>query len=65
MGSDLVLCIVRVGRTLEIRVLKADWLIGLWRGAADVFMKDAGDQALIGQAFFGGALLEQLKVGGR
>ena len=44
---------------------KRDWLIGLCRRAADVFMQDAGDQALIGQAFLGGALLEQLKIGGR
>jgi hypothetical protein len=26
----------------------------LWRRAADVFMQDAGDQALIGQTFLGG-----------
>ena len=42
-----------------------DWLICVWRRAADVFMKDAGYQALIGQAFFGGAPLEHVKVGGR
>src|SRR5574337_830085 len=41
------------------------WLICLWRRAADIFMKNAGYQALIGQAFFGGAPLEHFKVGGR
>ena len=32
-------------------VQKAYWLICLWRRAADVFMKNAGYQALIGEAF--------------
>ena len=41
------------------------WLICLWRRAADVFVQDAGDQALIGQAFLGGSPLQHLKVGGR
>ena len=34
-----------------------DWLICLWRRAADVFVQDAGYQALIGQAFLGGSPL--------
>jgi hypothetical protein len=36
---------------LDVPVPKADWLVGLWRRTADVFMQDAGDQALIGQTF--------------
>lgn len=46
-------------------IKKWDWLICLWRRAADVFVKDAGYQALIGQAFLGGSSLQHLKVGGR
>ena len=65
VGSDLVLCTARADSILDLPIQKRDWLIGLWCRAADVFMKDAGDQALIGQALLGGALLEQLKVGGR
>lgn len=43
LGSDLVLCMMRADKILEVPVLKADWLVCLWRRAADVFMQDAGD----------------------
>jgi hypothetical protein len=64
-GADLVSCIVRADSVLNVPVPKAGWLIHLWRKAVDVFVKDAGYQALIGQAFLGGAPLEHLKVDGR
>lgn len=46
-------------------VPKRDRLIGLGCRAAHVFMKDAGDQTLIGEAFFGSTSLQHIKVGGR
>jgi hypothetical protein len=49
---------------LDVPVPKADWLVGLWRRTADVFMQDAGDQALIGQTFLNGSPLQHFKVGG-
>lgn len=57
VGSDLVLCIVRVDMAPKIRVPKANWLLVLWRRAADVLMQDSGDQALIGQIFLGSSPL--------
>ncbi len=41
---------------------RGEWLIGLWCRAADVFVQDAGDEALIGQAFFGGAPFQHFQV---
>lgn len=46
VGSDLVLCMVSADRTLVVRVSKADWLICLWRSAANVFTEIVGNQAL-------------------
>ena len=42
-----------------------DWLVRVWRRAAYVFMKNAGYQTLIGQAFLGGSPLQHFKVSGR
>jgi hypothetical protein len=50
---------------VDLSVPKLDWLICLRRSAADVFVQDAGYQALIGQAFLGGSPLQHFKVGGR
>lgn len=65
MEPDIVLCIARANWILDVPAPKADWLICFWRRAADVFMQDTGDQALIGQDFLSGALLEHLNVGDR
>ena len=42
--------------------LKPDWLICLWRSAADVCAQDAGDQALIGRAILGGSLIQHTEI---
>lgn len=47
----------------KIRVPKANWLLVLWRRAADVLMQDSGDQALIEQIFLGSSPLQHFKVG--
>ena len=56
---------IYAGRRPPALFKKRDWLICLWRSAADVFVQDAGYQALIGQAFLGGSPLQHFKVGGR
>lgn len=65
VGSHLVLCVVRADTAVGGTCFKNGRLIGLWCGAADVFMKNAGNQALIGQSFFGGSAFQHLKIGRR